>query len=58
MTVIYDARDMDIAPAHGVIANGVESDYVIEALTHHEKLLSWMDSALEHAPLQINKNKQ
>src|SRR6266571_2163845 len=33
-----------------VVAHGLDSQYVADALDYHEKLLTWMDEALQHAP--------
>ncbi len=33
-----------------VAAHGLESGYVLEALEHHEKLLSWMEGAMTSGP--------
>jgi glutathione S-transferase len=33
-----------------VVARGLESNYVKEAVQHHDKLLGWMAAALEHGP--------
>ncbi|MGC2332606.1 MAG: glutathione S-transferase family protein, partial [Candidatus Acidiferrales bacterium] len=33
-----------------VIENGLESEFVVEALSHHRKLLSWMADSLKSGP--------
>jgi glutathione S-transferase len=33
-----------------VIENGLESEFVVEALSHHRKLLSWMADSLKDSP--------